>query len=165
MFKGNSLSSSVGMMFTTKDNDNDKYRGRNCAKIKKGAWWYNKCIDSNLNGQDLRGETKKKSGITWKSWKGYSYSLNSVVMKITAASAPKPPRPAALVEPELEAFSKRSKDCKEVGENDKSRPSGVYTVYVGGQRPIQVYCDLESDDGYWTVCIRQNTTFLPRDAL
>jgi len=38
------------MLFTTKDGDNDKYAGGNCAMIYKGAWWYYSCDLSDLNG-------------------------------------------------------------------------------------------------------------------
>lgn len=38
-----------GMLFTTKDGDNDKADG-NCAMIFKSAWWYYNCDMSDLNG-------------------------------------------------------------------------------------------------------------------
>ena len=37
-----------GMSFSTKDRDNDKY-GSNCAEIRRGAWWYKNCANSDLN--------------------------------------------------------------------------------------------------------------------
>ena len=39
-----------GMMFSTPDNDNDKWRG-NCAAFSKSGWWYNDCYNININYQ------------------------------------------------------------------------------------------------------------------
>ena len=38
------------MQFSTRDCDNDRY-SRNCASVYGGAWWYNGCFHSNLNGK------------------------------------------------------------------------------------------------------------------
>jgi len=83
VIKGDSLSYNLGMKFTTKDRDNDKYWGY-CAKMRRGGWWYNACGKSNLNGLYLYGghTPGKMYGITWASWKGSRYTMKSVVMKI-----------------------------------------------------------------------------------
>ncbi|XP_071807788.1 ficolin-1-like [Asterias amurensis] len=68
--------------FSTKDRDLDGYSG-NCAKMFHGAWWYNACHSSNLNGEYLGGLTAEFSrGVNWKSWKGFLYSLKTAEMKI-----------------------------------------------------------------------------------
>jgi hypothetical protein len=70
------------MAFSTKDSDNDTYSA-SCAVQFKGAWWYKKCHDSNLNGFYHHGAHKSfADGINWRTWKGYHYSLKSTSMKI-----------------------------------------------------------------------------------
>ena len=70
-----------GMSFSTKDRDNDRW-GRNCALHFKGAWWYNDCHHSNLNGLYLNGKSDCQ-GMRWNSWpKGPCYSVNKAEMKI-----------------------------------------------------------------------------------
>ena len=72
-----------GQQFTTKDKDQDKKTGHNCAELRKGAWWYNNCHDANLNGEYLSGNTADDVyGVNWKAWKGWFYSLKSAEMKI-----------------------------------------------------------------------------------
>ena len=72
-----------GFAFTTKDKDNDINAPGNCAELYKGAWWYQKCHQSNLNGDYLRGHHGSYAdGVNWYKWKGLYYSLKMTEMKI-----------------------------------------------------------------------------------
>jgi len=70
------------MNFSTKDQDNDAHSTASCAAYFKGAWWYEICLESNLNGQYLKGKTSEADCVVWKRWKGLYYSLKFVEMKI-----------------------------------------------------------------------------------
>nr|CAD7579684.1 unnamed protein product [Timema californicum] len=66
------------MRFSTHDMDHDGWEDGNCAHSHKGAWWYNGCDTSNLNGQYLNGEVPENyeyQGMYWYDWRGPSYSL------------------------------------------------------------------------------------------
>ncbi|VDI11261.1 Hypothetical predicted protein [Mytilus galloprovincialis] len=70
-----------GMMFSTKDRDNDRYSAHNCAHTFKGAWWHRACHYANLNGAYLGGPYSSfADGIVWFTWKGYQYSLKYTQM-------------------------------------------------------------------------------------
>ncbi|XP_078701986.1 microfibril-associated glycoprotein 4-like [Branchiostoma floridae x Branchiostoma belcheri] len=69
------------MFFSTKDRDNDT-NDLSCAQTYKGAWWYESCHDSNLNGLYHAGHHHSYAdGVNWVSWKGTYYSLKHTEMK------------------------------------------------------------------------------------
>ena len=71
----------LGMQFTTLDADHDlcgNDASDSCAVIFHGAWWYDCCHRSNLNG--LYNSTAFGVGLNWYSWRGYYYSVKTTVM-------------------------------------------------------------------------------------
>ena len=80
MTAGDSLGYHRGMSFSTKDRDNDKSSAK-CAFVYTGAWWYNNCYHSNLNGLYLNRKVDPK-GVTWYYWKNSQYSVKISEMKI-----------------------------------------------------------------------------------
>lgn len=60
---GDGLSYHSGSMFSTYDVDNDGNATTNCAVAHVGAWWYNSCHRSNLNGD--MGNTDYGDGTNW----------------------------------------------------------------------------------------------------
>ena len=79
---GDSLAYHNLMKFTTKDNDNDDSNWGstgNCAVDYVGAWWYNNCHQSNLNGR--YGDDYAYRGVVWYHWKRH-HSLPFAEMKV-----------------------------------------------------------------------------------
>ena len=82
-----SLAYHNGKPFTTRDRDNDDY-SRNCATIYGGAWWYQSCHNSNLNGK-YQAHTPEDGGdfsaganrLTWYESSGWAH-YNKVQMKV-----------------------------------------------------------------------------------
>ncbi|XP_071818045.1 ficolin-1-like [Apostichopus japonicus] len=80
---GDSLFGHNGQAFSTKDSDNDESANLNCAVEFSGAWWYQACLASNLNGLYLEGEHDNfANGVDWSGWRGHNYSLKTTEMKI-----------------------------------------------------------------------------------
>ncbi|XP_046575080.1 fibrinogen C domain-containing protein 1-A-like [Haliotis rubra] len=59
---GDNLIQHNSMRFTAKNLDLDREENGNCAVRSNGAWWYNDCYSSNLNG--LYNETTGR-GMYW----------------------------------------------------------------------------------------------------
>ena len=79
---GDSMTYHNGFAFSTKDRDNDAY-SVNCAFNGHGAWWYNSCQHSNLNGRYFNEAGRNRStGIRWFHWKRNDYSMKRASMKI-----------------------------------------------------------------------------------
>jgi len=78
---GDSLDYHRGMQFSTKDRDNDEHSSLNCASGRKGAWWYKKCLYSNLNGLYQPGK-EDAQGMAWYHWKKTYIAVKRSEMKI-----------------------------------------------------------------------------------
>ena len=82
---GDSLAYHNNMAFSTKDRDNDRHGTDNCAVTYTGAWWYDSCCYSNLNGIYL-GEKKDARGVTWYHFRNNYVSLKFTEMKLRTSS-------------------------------------------------------------------------------
>ena len=79
---GDSLAYHNGKRFSTRDNDNDRLFDR-CPQQRKGAWWFEHCNFSHLNGLYYHNPTDAsgENGINWRGFRGNSYSLKFSEMK------------------------------------------------------------------------------------
>ncbi|XP_052898083.1 angiopoietin-4-like, partial [Anopheles moucheti] len=78
---GDSLRSLVGVLFSAYDIDVDNSDG-NCAVLNRGAWWYDNCGESNLNGFYLKGLSRSTTGMFWGTFRGAYYSLKRTRMMV-----------------------------------------------------------------------------------
>ena len=80
---GNSLEYQLGQNFSTPDRDNDNDKQKRCAKVCSGAWWYNHCCETNLNGLYFIGRKGRhaKRGIEWAAFRGHYYGMRFAEMK------------------------------------------------------------------------------------
>ena len=75
---GDSLAYHNNKKFSTKDRDNDP-SSANCAVALTGAWWYNDCHHSNLNGRYLGNTTGR--GVKWNHYQN-NLSMKFAEMKL-----------------------------------------------------------------------------------
>ncbi|XP_037313051.2 angiopoietin-related protein 3-like [Pungitius pungitius] len=80
----------TGMMFSTKDRDNDNHQESNCAHDHTGGWWYNACGDTNLNGRYFhmrpKGRSDRRRGIQWKPAQKTYFSLKLTQISVHRAA-------------------------------------------------------------------------------
>ncbi|XP_038061706.1 microfibril-associated glycoprotein 4-like [Patiria miniata] len=75
-----------GRAFTTKDRDNDA-TDEDCAQKYTGAWWFDGCFFSHLNGQYYPdANAGSDNGVQWSAWK-QRYSLKACGMKMREIGA------------------------------------------------------------------------------
>lgn len=58
-----------GLMFSTPDNDNDKWSQYHCAKEWEAGWWFTNCWFTILNGPYYNKSNVSYRGISWNEWK------------------------------------------------------------------------------------------------
>ncbi|XP_038068729.1 ficolin-3-like [Patiria miniata] len=82
---GDSLEYSKGFPFTALDADNDNWQ-YNCAHYHRGAWWFNSCLRSHLNGKYYPSQHANDDwGISWRTSHNRPYSMKRCGMKIREA--------------------------------------------------------------------------------
>ena len=78
---GDSLTYHTGQQFSTKDKDNDRRSySSSCSSARNGAWWYENCGYSNLNGLYTNKQSSNIQNVHWYHWKTY-YPLKFTEMK------------------------------------------------------------------------------------
>ncbi|XP_078616738.1 uncharacterized protein LOC144885015 isoform X1 [Branchiostoma floridae x Branchiostoma japonicum] len=85
---GDSMTYNNGQRFSTVDRDNDAYSGYCSQERGQTGWWFRGCGFSFLNGRYLGNcgsSCPSAEGVVWYHWRGWSYSLKSVSMKIRPA--------------------------------------------------------------------------------
>ncbi|CAL8343829.1 unnamed protein product [Merluccius merluccius] len=85
------MSNQTGMMFSTKDRDNDSQQDASCAASYTGGWWFSACGDANLNGRYVHMRPKnrldRRSEIQWRPNRRSSFSLRFTQISIRPSSS------------------------------------------------------------------------------
>ncbi|XP_050327731.1 microfibril-associated glycoprotein 4-like [Bactrocera neohumeralis] len=82
---GDSFMYHEGQQFSATDRDNDAKAQGSCSEEYNSAGWFKNCMEANLFGKYLNGETDKfKEGMYWETFHGPEYSLKTVKMSVRA---------------------------------------------------------------------------------
>uniref|UniRef100_A0A8W8JML2 Fibrinogen C-terminal domain-containing protein n=1 Tax=Magallana gigas TaxID=29159 RepID=A0A8W8JML2_MAGGI len=79
---GDSLDYNNNMMFSTPDQDNDRWSSGTCTTTFRSAWWFNSCTYTNPNGEYTDSEKTDHKYVTWYNWKNSVISLKSIQLMI-----------------------------------------------------------------------------------
>ncbi|VDI45825.1 Hypothetical predicted protein [Mytilus galloprovincialis] len=79
---GNAFSDNYGMEFTSRENERDNdLHSYHCGKGRQGAWWFNACGKSSLNGPYKASSISDVKVIHWYTWRRYK-ALKATEMKL-----------------------------------------------------------------------------------
>ncbi|UYV64871.1 FIBCD1 [Cordylochernes scorpioides] len=80
---GDSLTYHKEKAFSTTDRKNNGPNSPDCANRHQGAWWFDNCLSSHLNGLNLNGRHDRAGqGVIWQTFGGVQDSLIFSEMKI-----------------------------------------------------------------------------------
>lgn len=82
---GDSFMYHEGQQFSAIDRDNDAKAQGSCSEEYNSAGWFKNCMEANLFGKYLHGDTDKfKEGMYWETFHGPEYSLKTVKLSVRA---------------------------------------------------------------------------------